>query len=359
VARKPLLGRSFQPQQTTPRRWPFSSHQQQQRPSDINTDAPMPQQQDSNKSTPQPTTPPPVDENLKPSNAFELAYQALGHDDDVFVDEEKENSKEENSEDVEELFFQKVGKSIVSPPVSPEKPMQKLMEIEDQMANRQLKPKNKFSAAGRRLEFPLPGLHNTNGRRDFFGILLPDSPKPTTEVLALSDSFTGQIKSTPIQLHNNELKTDNKDVDELPPYSFCCDDPKAIEANQHAEVEKPMEAKIEDRVVPTRLCRNSVSLCLDSDDLKAIENEDYCATDGDYTEEEDEADSTDFGPRFPSFKRRLRKRKPVATVRNAAVFFLAEKRAKDAPDMLMLTNVPADAFKKRLEDHHCVPSISI
>jgi hypothetical protein len=268
----------LQPQQTTPKRWPFP-----QRPT-INITAPISKQEES---LPQPTTPPPVDENVK------LTYKALESEDDVFV-EEKENKQEE---DVEELFLRKVGKGLISPPISPEKPENVVVKMKAS--------KNK-SSAGRRLEFPLPDVRNNNGRREFFGILLPES---------------------------KEVK---------------------IKAKEEYDVIQSIETKGKDRIVPTRLNRNSVSLCLDSDDLKAIEDEDYCATDGDYTEEEDETDATDFGPRFPSFKRRLRKRKPMGVVRNTANFFLAEKRAKDAPDLLMLT-----IGSQKHADEHCVPSISI
>lgn len=98
VARKSFHGRSFQSQQTMPKRWPFNA----QRPT-IDTSAPI-QEQQAAKSVPQPTTPPPVDENLKSNKTFELVYKALDNssDDDVFVDEEE---KENGSEDVEELFL--------------------------------------------------------------------------------------------------------------------------------------------------------------------------------------------------------------------------------------------------------------
>jgi hypothetical protein len=136
----------------------------------------------------------------------------------------------------------------------------------------------------------------------------------------------------------------------MPPYLFSCDVP-AKEKVQHQVPTQP-----QDRVVPTRLPRNSVSLCLDSDDLKAFDNEDACATDGDYTEEEDEIEQTDFGPRFPSFKRRLRKRKPMAGARNISNF-LAEKRSKDASGLLM--QLHDHLGPRKLNDEHCVPSISI
>jgi len=314
IARKSLLnGRSFQSQQTTPKRFGFES-------------TPINNQQES---APQPTTPPP-EENLKANNTFDLVYQALENEDDVFVD--KENSG--NEEDVEELFLQKVGKSFISPPISPEKPM---LELKNDETNRSLKSKNKL-AAGRRLEFPLPDVKNTTGRRDFFGIALPESKQA-----ALSEVFTGQIQSAPIPLHNVHNDDDEED---LPPYIFNCDEQSEMKPIIEPIIEK--KTSNGERIVPTRNYRSSVSLCLDSNDLKQIENEDCCVTDGDFTEEEDESDQADFGQRFPSFKRRLRKRKTVGTVRNAAAFVL-EKRAKE---LLISAN-------ERGDGEHCVPSISI
>jgi hypothetical protein len=69
-------------------------------------------------------------------------------------------------------------------------------------------------------------------------------------------------------------------------------------------------------------------------------------TEGETTEEEEEPDGS-FGIRFPSFKRRQRKRKPFTNGMRGAVFFVAEKRA--ATDLLML----------RSAEEHRVPSISI
>lgn len=313
--RKSLLGRSFQPQQTTPKRWPFNA----QRPT-INTSNLISQRQDQSPSAPQPTTPPPADESLKTSSVFELAYQALNNnDDDVFVDDEKENK----DEDIEELFLQKVGKSFVSPPVSPEKP--KLLEAAD---NNQMEPK--INLAGRGLNF---------------------SPR-ADEMPPLSDTFTGKIESEPIKLHNINPESDPED---LPPFLFCCDEEPEKKMDV---VEKPLE-KSEGRVVPNRLSRSSVSLCLDSDDMKITDEEECSATDGEITEEDEEP--TDFGPRFPSFKRRLRKRKPGVNVRSANVFILAEKRPKDSTDFLPLGRCFGDAISYRCknEEDHCVPSISI
>jgi len=302
--RKPLIGRSFQPQVTTPKRWPFNS----QRPT-INTSNLISRPQE--KQSVQPTTPPPVDETLKTSSAFELAYQALANnDDDVFVDEGKENKEE----DVEELFLQKIGKSPVSPPISPEK---------------QVPKEENTKLAGRRLDF------TTSNNMD--------------DIFSLSDTFTGKIESEPVKLHDVTLESDSED---LPPFLFCCDE----DSEKKMEVVEKHLDKNEDRVVPNRLTRSSISLYFDSEDMKLKSEEESSLTDGEITEEEDE--TTDFGPRFPSFKRRLRKRKPGANVRSANIFILAEKRPKDSPDILYLGRYIGEMSRRYKEDH-CVPSISI
>lgn len=224
---------------------------------------------------------------------------------------------------MEELFLAKV----VLP--SRPKPVQKAAEVREVV---------KQPLKSHRLEFPLP-IRNINGRRDFFGIALPEiKPPPSTEIRPLSDTFTGKIESAP--LHN--VKS-GFEVEEMPPCLFKCDEPKA-------EVKKSTEKS--DRVVP-RMTRNSVSLCLDSNDLKALdsEEEDCCQTDGDF--ESDSEQDGDFGYHRSSFKRRLRKRKTKGGMNSN--IFTSEKRSKDSGLML----VDMELNHRKHQEDHCVPCISI